>query len=229
MKQLLNILVAASLIWALPLQAATQFEENKQYTRILPQPPQGKPGDKIEVTEFFMYSCPHCYNFEPTLDAWLAKKPADIEVVRVPAMFGGPANLHAKVYYALEAIGELDRIHELFFDEIHKKKNRALLACRKDSQTGGMDCSAAREAIEAFMQSQGVDLEKFRGAMNSFAVAAKTNRATSLMRRYGIRAVPKLVVDGRYRFERGLNYKDMPVLAEQLAEEIRQDRKEAAE
>ena len=212
MKPLLNILVAACLAWALPLHAAS-FEENSHYSRILPEPPQGKPGDKIEVAEFFMYTCPHCFNFDPTLEAWKKNKPADIEVVRIPAMFGGAANLHAKAYYALEAIGEAERVHEAFFEEIHVKKNRL----------------KNREAVDAFVESQGVDLEKFRDAMNSFSVAAKTNRATSLMRRYGIRAVPKLVVDGRYRFESGLNYEEMTVLAEQLAEEVRKDRQQAAE
>lgn len=211
MKPLLTTLLAVCLVWALPLQAE-QFEENVHYTRIIPEPPQGEPGDKIEVTEFFMYTCPHCYHFEPVLKAWKPHKSADIEVVQVPAMFGGAANLHAKVFYALQAIGEHERLHEPLFSAIHDKRLRL----------------NTREAIEEFVESQGVDVEKFRAAMDSFAVAAKTNRATALMRRYGIRAVPKLVVDGRYRFERPVRHKEMPVLAEKLAEEIRQARKEDA-
>jgi len=179
-KQLITILMAASLLWALPSHASS-FEENVHYMGIEPEPPYAKPGEKIEVTEFFMYTCPHCYNFEPTINAWKAGKAADIEFVQVPAMFGGAANLHAKAYYALQAMGELERVHEAFFVEIHDKKNRL----------------KTREAVDAFVASQGVDLDKFREAMNSFAVAAKTNRAAALMRRYGIRAVPKLVVDGR--------------------------------
>lgn len=107
---------------------------------------------------------------------------------------------------------ELDRLHEALFSEIHDKRNPL----------------KTRESIEEFLASQGVDVDKFRAAMDSFAVAAKTNRATALLRRYGIRAVPKLVVDGRYRFERPVRHKEMPLLAEQLAEEIREARKEDA-
>jgi len=210
-KQLSNIFLAAFLVWVLPLHAAS-FEENVHYSGIEPEPPYAKPGEKIEVTEFFMYTCPHCYNFEPTINAWKENKATDIEFVRVPAMFGGAANLHAKTYYALQAMGELERLHEAFFVEIHDKKNRL----------------KTREAVDVFVESQGVDLDKFRAAMDSFSVAAKTNRATALLRRYGIRAVPKLVVDGRYRTERGLNFKEMTLLVDQLAEQVRQDREAAA-
>jgi len=209
-KQLMTLLVTALLVWGAPVQAR-DFQENLHYSTILPEPPHGKVGDKIEVVEFFMYTCPHCYDFEPTVKAWLANQADDIEFVRVPAMFGGAANLHAKAYYALQAIGEGERLHEAFFKEIHDKKNRMKTA----------------QAVEDFVASQGVDLEKFRAAMKSFAVAAKTNRATTLLRRYGVRAVPKLVIDGRYRNERGLNFKGMVELADHLVDEIRNERKEA--
>lgn len=209
MKTLMILLVAAVVVWGLPAQAR-DFEENIHYSLIVPEPPQGKVGDKIEVVEFFMYTCPHCYHFEPTINAWKATKADDVEFVRVPAMFGGAANLHAKAYYALQAIGEGERVHEAFFKEIHEKKN-------------GMKTV---DALETFVQEQGVDLEAFRGAMKSFAVAAKSNRATTLMRRYGVRSVPKLIVDGRYRSERGMNFKGMVELADQLVDEIRTQRKD---
>jgi thiol:disulfide interchange protein DsbA len=209
-KYLMTVLVAAMLVWGLPAQAR-EFQENLHYSLILPEPPPGKAGEKIEVVEFFMYSCPHCYQFEPAIKGWLANKPEDVEFVRIPAMFGGAANLHAKAYYALQAIGEGERLHEPFFKEIHNKKNRL----------------KTPEAVEAFVESQGVDLEQFRGAMKSFAVAAKTNRATTLLRRYGVRAVPKLVIDGRYRSERGMSFKGLVELADHLVDEIREERKEA--
>ena len=95
-----------------------------------------------------------------------------------------------------------------------------------DAFRDAMNSESFRAAMNSDAFRDAMNSDAFRGAMNSFAVAAKTNRATSLMRRYGIRAVPKLVVDGRYRFERGLSYKDMTVLAEQLADEIRRERQE---
>ncbi len=208
-----KLLFASALWFFASLAVAVQFEENVNYEVLLPEPPVGKPGDKIEVIEFFMWTCPHCYHFEPFVKDWLASKPDDVEFVRVPAMFGGVANLHAKVYYALQAMGELKRVHEAFFNEIHEKGNRL-----KD-----------QDAIEAFLREQGVDIEKFRQAMNSFAVATRTNRAAALMRRYGVRAVPSLVIDGRYRSGRGLDFKEMIQLADFLVERVRRERQEESE
>lgn len=208
MNKLLSVLMLVAVAWVAPA-AAAGFEENVHYIGIQPEPDQGKPGDKIEVIEFFMYSCPHCYNFEPTIKAWKAGKADDVEFVRIPAMFGRHFNIHAQAYYALEAMGEHERVHDAFFAEIHERRN----------------AMKTREAVEAFLQGQGVDLEKFREAMSSFAVAAKTNRAAALMRRYSIRSVPSLVIDGRYRSGRGLSFKDMTRLADHLVAKVREDRK----
>ena len=208
MKYLMGILLAVGLLAGPVLAAEKQFEENVNYQLIVPEPEQGKPGDPIEVNEFFMWSCPHCNRFEPYLQEWLKHKPDDVRFVRIPAMFGGSANMHAKVYYALQAIGELDRLNEAFFKEIHVKRNPL----------------KTRDAVDTFLASKGVDMEKFRKAMKSFAVAAKTNRAAVLMRRYGIRGVPALVVDGRYKSGRGLTYKELAELADFLVERVRKER-----
>ncbi len=213
MKQLAKLLMVSALLSLASLVTAAQFEENTHYEVLIPEPPVGKPGDKIEVIEFFMWTCPHCYHFEPFVKSWLASKPKDVEFVRVPAMFGGVANLHAKVYYALQSMGEVERLHEAFFNEIHEKKNRL-----RD-----------QDAIEAFLREQGVDIDRFREAMNSFAVATRSNRAAALMRRYGVRAVPSLVIDGRYRSGRGLDFKGMTQLADFLVERVRRERQEESE
>ncbi len=211
MKYITATIIAASLLFGSVDALAKQFEEGVNYERIQPAPEPGKPGDKIEVNEFFMWLCPHCYHFEPFVKQWQKKKADDVDFVRIPAMFGGPANLHAKAFYALQAIGELERVSDAFFHEIHEKRNRL----------------KTRDALDAFLESQGVDMDKFRAAMKSFAVAAKANRAATLMRRYGIHGVPALVVDGRYKSGRGLTFKEMTELADFLVERVRRERQEA--
>lgn len=213
MKQTIAMIMAAGLLLSGAVATAAQFKEGVNYERIVPEPEVGKPGDKIEVNEFFMWLCPHCYHFEPFVKKWQKNKPEDVEFVQIPAMFGGPANLHAKAFYALQAIGELDRVSDAFFHEIHENRNRL----------------KTRDAVEAFLGSQGVDIKKFRDAMDSFAVAAKANRAGALMRRYGIHGVPALVVDGRYKSGRGLNFKEMTELADFLAERVRRERQEQSQ
>jgi len=166
------------------LALAVDPKEGTDYEIINPVPPVGS-GDEVEVLEFFMYTCPHCSNLDPAVQEWRKKLPENVKFHHMPAMFGGVANLHAKAFFALEVMGEADKVHSAFFDAIHKQKKR--LRTRKE--------------IEAFLAGQGVDVDKFRETMNSFTVQTKANRAAALMRRYGIRSVPTLVVDGRYRIK----------------------------
>ena len=192
--------------------AAQVFDENQDYTLILPEPTQGKPGDKIEVIEFFMHGCSHCFRFEPELEAWLQTKPADVEFVRVPALFGRHFDLHAKVYYALQSLGLAESLHHAWFEEIHVKGN-------------GLE---TREAINRFLQAHDVDLTQFDQAMQSFSVQVKLNRANTLLRRYDIRSVPNIVVDGRYKNVRGLSHPEMLLLLDDLLAKVRQQRQDEA-
>ncbi len=64
--------------------AADSFEQSYKIIRPA-QPTQTE--DKIEVVEVFWYGCPHCYDFEPYIDQWLASKPDDVEFLRMPAIF----------------------------------------------------------------------------------------------------------------------------------------------
>lgn len=176
-----GVLALMLMMFVLPAQAE-KYTAGHHYGEIYPVPAV-RDGNEVQVEEFFMAICPHCYDFEPELKKWLAVKPDNIKFSQVPAMFGKLPNLHAKMFYALEAIGEEQRLHEVIFEEIHNKRNRL----------------QNRDAIDAFLAKQGVDMEKFRKAMSSFGVSAKTNAAASAMRTYGIRSVPTIVVDGRYR------------------------------
>jgi thiol:disulfide interchange protein DsbA len=191
-KRIISLFVSAAFTVALVLTSgavlAKAFQEGTQYVPIQPQPAVTS-GDEVEVVEFFWYGCPHCRDFEPVVNKWVAGLPDNVRFSQIPAMFGGAADMHAQVYYALQGMGELERMHQKLFDTMHVEKNKL----------------RTREAVDGFLQANGVDMEKFAEAMNSFAVAAKVNRARALMRRYGVRSVPAMVVDGRYRSGTGFN------------------------
>jgi thiol:disulfide interchange protein DsbA len=210
-----NRVVATFFAGALLLSGAAQaksFEEGVQYVAIQPQPAVAT-GDEVEVVEFFWYGCPHCRDFEPTVTKWVAGLPENVKFTQIPVMFGGPADLHAQVYYALEGMGELDRLHGKLFDVMHVQ-NRKL---------------RTRAEVDAFLQENGVDMDKYSEAMNSFAVAAKVNRARALMRRYGIRGVPALVVDGRYRSGSGFaSYEEMTEVVDYVVDKVLAQRKAGA-
>ena len=140
------------------------------------------PAGKIEVVEFFWYNCPHCHAFEPTFDAWSKKVPKDVAVRRVPVAFRDESAPQQRLYYALEAMGLVDKLHAKVFAAIHVEK--------KELNKG--------DAIADWVAKQGVDKTKFLEQYNSFSVATKASRATQLQNAYKIDGVPALGVAGRY-------------------------------
>jgi len=167
--------------------SAAEFKQGAQYLAVDPAPPIGE-GQEVEVMEFFWYGCPHCYRLEPHMVAWLKRKPDYVRFVRVPVLFRGAAQLHARAYYALELTGDLERVHEDLFKAMQVDKKRL----DKEPE------------LEAFLVSKGVNGETFRAAMRAPQVQAKLNQAQELMKKYDVRGVPSLFVDGRYRNGRGL-------------------------
>jgi thiol:disulfide interchange protein DsbA len=139
-------------------------------------------GAKIEVIEFFWYACPHCNAFEPTLNAWVKKLPADVAFRRVPAQFAPIWVQHAKLFYALEAIGEEERVHKKVFDAIHVER---------------LSLDSDQAQIE-WVGKNGIDKAKFADAMKSFGVAGKLKRAAQVVGNYGIDGVPALAINGKY-------------------------------
>ena len=185
---------------------AADFQEGKQFHVISPPPPLGS-GNSVVVEQFFTYASPHCYKLEPELKSWLEKKsPEGLEYSRVPAMFGGAATLHAKAFYALEIVGEGERLHELLFRAINDEHKRL-----NNPQT-----------LEAFLEENKVDMDKYRAAFASFTIQTKANRTAALMRRYSIRSVPALVVDGRYRVN---NSAEVIQVLDYLISKVKEDRK----
>jgi thiol:disulfide interchange protein DsbA len=154
--------------------------EGRQYQR-LGQPLPTQPG-KIEVIEFFGYSCPHCFAFDPVLEAWLKTLPADVSFRRAPVGFNAMYKLHQKLFYALEAMGKQAQVHEGVFNAFHRER---------------LDLSDEK-SITAMVARLGVDAAKFKEAFNSFGVQTKAAQATKLSESYRIDGVPALGVAGRF-------------------------------
>lgn len=140
------------------------------------------PAGKIEIVEFFWYSCPHCSAFEPTFDAWTKKAPKDFAVRRVPIAFRDDFVPQQRLFYALEAMGLLDKLHAKVFVAIHTEKQDL----------------AKTDAIANWVAKQGVDKAKFLEHFNSFSVSTKAARGTQLQNAYKVEGVPALGVAGRF-------------------------------
>jgi thiol:disulfide interchange protein DsbA len=169
------MLLAAALI-ALPLGARAQgYIEVKP-----PVPVEGT--NKIEVLEFFWYGCIHCYNLEPAIEEWVKTLPKDVEFRRVPAVFNERWALDASIFYAMEAMGLLEKLHRPLFDAIHKDRLR----------------TDDKQAFSEWLTRQGVDAKKFIDTAQSFGVRSKMRRATQLTLAYKIDGTPAMAVHGRY-------------------------------
>jgi thiol:disulfide interchange protein DsbA len=157
----------------------------QQYQVILPaQPTSTKPG-QIEVLDFFWYGCPHCNALEPYLESWEKSKPADVVLVRVPAILQQDWEPAARAYYVADALGILAKSHKATFDEIHQNKDN-------------LQTEADFERF--YMKAFGVDPKKFESLYSSPAIDAKIAQAEVLAERYGLMlfGVPNLVVNGKY-------------------------------
>jgi protein dithiol oxidoreductase (disulfide-forming) len=165
-------------------QAQGGPKEGKDYVKLSTPAPVTLPSadKKVEVVEFFWYGCPHCYAFEPIIEAWIKKLPADVSFRQVPVGFMAAHQFHQKVFYAMEETGQFAAMHRKVFNAIHQ---------------GGKRLSSESEVV-AFFSSNGGDGAKLADAMKGFGVNTKANRAKQLADAYKIDGVPALGIQGRF-------------------------------
>ena len=162
-------------------QAPGDFIEGRDFRRLgTPAPVPGH--GKIDVVEFFWYGCPHCHALEPALEAWSAKQPADVAFRRMPVIFGALHEAHARMFFALDALGQLPTVHKRIFAALHVQRRR-------------LD---KFDDIAAFVAEQGVDKQKFGEAYNAFGVASKVKQSQQLAQAYALDGVPALGIAGRF-------------------------------
>jgi thiol:disulfide interchange protein DsbA len=203
-------LAAASLLTpAVHAQGGTP-KRGTDYLPLDKPAPVDAPQGRIEVIEFFWYSCPHCNAFEPLLNDWIKKLPVDVSMKRVPVAFNNSFIPQQKLYYSLEAMGKLPELHGKVFHAIHVERQ----GLAKD------------DSIIAWAEKQGLDKAKFTELFNSFTVVSKARRATQLQDAYKVQGVPALGVAGRF-YTDGTMAGGMPralQVVEFLVEEIRKGR-----
>ena len=136
----------------------------------------------IIIYEFFWYGCPHCFNLEPTIDRIEADLDTDVKIVKVPVALRDSWMPHAKLYYALSQMNEIDDLHNLIFEEIHIENNKL----------------ATEEGMIEFLSKSGINTGIFSEKYNSYGTEARVKKASNLARKYQIDSVPTLVVNGKY-------------------------------
>ena len=179
--------LALAVVAALPASfaAAADPQNGSQYLTL----PNAQPtetgnggGKKIEVIEFFAYYCPHCYAFEPQLAAWVKKQGDNIVYKRVHVSGGASVLPQQRLFYTLEAMGQLDQYHQKVFDAMHVQRLRL----------------SSDEQVLDWAAQNGIDRAKFADTYRSFGIQARVRRAGAMMDAYGVDRWPLVVVDGRY-------------------------------
>lgn len=204
-KALVGLTLGASL--ALTAHAQTLGQE---YTLV--QPPQApETQDKVEVLEFFSYGCIHCFRLHPFTKDWAANASKDVVFKRVPVTFDRPQMVPmAKLFYTLEATGDLARLDDKVFAAVH-------------DQGVGM---ATDQQVLDWVAKQGVDMKKFTDTYKSFGIQSKVTRAAQLTKAYQVKGTPQVYVAGRYavRNEGMRDYGQIMTVAGQLVDKARAEK-----
>ncbi len=178
-----GVAVASSVYFpSMAFAQAKKPQAGKDYHLVDPKAPVEAPAGKIEVVEFFWYSCPHCNAFEPTLAEWVKGIPKDVAFRRAHVAFNDTFVPQQRLFLVLESMGLMDKLHGKVFTAIHGEKLNL----------------AKGDAIADWVAKQGVDKAKFLEQYNSFSIATKGTRQTQLQNAYKVEGVPALGVAGRF-------------------------------
>lgn len=183
LRVVLGLWVAALLLSSQAAFAqAQQIQAGREYVRLNPPRPVAT-GSRIEIIEFFYYGCPICYEFQPHFSRWMFQAPDDIVLRRVPALSSENWEPFARLFYSLELIGELNRLHWPVYDNFH---------------FDGVMLNDEKVMLEWVVRN-GLDRGKFTAAYNSDEVKDRLTRSRELMKTYDVRGVPSIVVDGKFQ------------------------------
>lgn len=177
----LVFLLVALLSTSVFAQNDEAFQEGLHYTRIN-DATATTVGDSVAVYEVFGYLCPHCYSFQPFVTAWEKKLPEGVEFIRVPAIFSAAWEPLGRAYLTSEMLGVADKGHDDLFTAIHKEKKQV---------------RSIEDAADFYTQ-YGVDKANFLSTASSFAIDAKVRKHQALVRKWGVRGTPSLVINGKY-------------------------------
>ena len=175
--------IAGLALLALAGRAAAQevrARQNIEYRLIPVQPVET--GERIEVIDFFWYGCPYCNDLQPTLEEWLKRKPDDVALRRVPAILRDSWAPHARIYYTLELLGEVERLHLKVYESYHVEQLHM----------------SKPEVMEQWAVKHGIERQRWLDAYFSPETDARIARAFQATKRYDVQGTPSLVVDGRY-------------------------------
>ncbi len=201
--------LAAAVVAAIALPARAAMQEGANFMR-MPQPVPTETGKNIEVLEFFSFGCPHCADLEPILDGWIARKPADVELRRVPVAFQPAWERLGKVWFTLRALGQ-EALAPKVFAAVHKE---------------GKNLSDPKTFFD-WAAANGLDRKKVEDMYNSFTISNEMSKARRAAQAYNIQSVPTIIVDGKFvtASDKVGGHANIPAAIDELVAKARAERK----
>jgi len=183
MKRILGtLLLSLSLIAGVAHATAAAPVAGKDFTILKAPQALDAPAGKIEVIEFFWYGCPHCNHFEPTIEPWIARLPADVHFRRVPVQFNALQGIHQRIWYTWEMMGLVEQMHAKTFARFHVQRK---------------PINSESDMLE-FAQENGLDVAKVKATWNGFGMGTRVAQAQQLCDDYRVDGVPMIGIHGRY-------------------------------
>lgn len=181
--------------------------EGRDYELIAEPGPFAPLAGKIEVVEVFGYPCIHCAHFEPLLETWVGKLPADVRFTAVPGAFGGHWDAYARAFYAAEQTGVLKRSHADVFKALHEKRSLPMQ-------------NVSPQELATFYAGYGVQPQRYIDALRSDQVDEKVKAARAFAVRVRVPGTPALIVNGKY-LVKGRSFEDQLRIAGALVDRER--------
>ena len=195
-----NTLISLFIIF-FSLSTTAEYRLGVDY-RLVDNPLPVKRDGIVEVSETFWYGCNACYQFDPVINSWASRQESDVRLTKMPVTWGGIHQLHASLYYTIEALKLDPSTHAAVFVTIHKEGN--FLQNPK--------------AIEDFLKKFGVAPEVSKQYMNSFTVKQMINRGIKHSRQLKVSSVPMMIVDGKYIIEAKGSYENILKVVDYVVE-----------
>ena len=174
------------------ITANAEYRVGQDYEIVKNSLPVKKDG-VVEVVESFWYGCRGCYSFEPAINDWASKQGDDVKFSKMPVPWSSIHQLHAQLYYTIDALNLDSSTHSAVFVTIHDEGN--LLGSTK--------------RIKDFLVKFGIAPEVTEKYLNSWSIKQKINRDAKHARQLKIDSTPMIVIDGKYIVRPDRSYEEM--------------------
>lgn len=145
-------------------------------------PSKGPAAAPVTVVEFSDYQCPYCGRAAATMDKLTKAFPKAVRVV----FMNNPLSFHKQAQLAAEAA---QAVFVLKGNQTFWKFHDKLFANKRD---------LGRENLEKWAQELGVDMTKFKAALDKRTYKKMIKDQQKLATKYGARGAPGFYINGRY-------------------------------